>query len=335
MQGIIVTDRLTKRYPVQKGYSGLLLHPLTKKETTALHNVNLTIRKGELFGLLGVNGAGKTTLIKILCTLVLPTSGKAFVNDLDVTKHEKEIKKIIGYVISDERSFYWRLSGRENLRFFAKLNNIPHSDADKKTEELLINLELIDDADKMFKDYSSGMRKKMAIARGLLTDPEIIFMDEPTNGLDPITARHFRKFIREQLVDKERRTVVFATHNLREAEDLCDRIAVIHRGEVRVEGTVGEIRGMFITNKRYVMNLYQTDNGILEKIRQLRLSQKIINVSDSVSSGNVTLEMEIPAGNGDIPLLIEQVIKMGGRVSSFYEKETPLEELFPKIVLKE
>lgn len=261
----IETDNLTKKYPVIKGYGGLLLHPFRKKEIVAVNKVNIQIKKGELFGLLGSNGAGKTTLIKILCTLVLPTSGRAFVNGMKVTKDGKRIRKIIGYVVGDERSFYWRLTGRQNLKFFAKLNNIAHREAGLRIEKLLSDTELTRDADKMVKDYSTGMRKKLAIARGLLTNPEIIFMDEPTNGLDPISAQKVRRLIREKFVGEEKKTVVFATHNLHEAEELCDRIAIIHGGEEQISGTVEEIKRKFNSDKKYIIELRRPEASILKK----------------------------------------------------------------------
>jgi ABC-2 type transport system ATP-binding protein len=238
----IETSNLTKRFPVIRGYLDMLLRPFRKKEVTALKDVNLQVKKGELFGLLGPNGAGKTTLIKILCTLILPTSGKAYVNGLEVTVDGKKIRKTIGYVVSDERSFYWRLTGRQNLRFFAQLNNLSNREGERRIKRLLNFMGLTADAERMVKDYSTGMRQKLAIARGLLTDPDIIFMDEPTKGLDPLISQSLRRLVREKLVEEEKRTVVFATHNLSEAEEMCDRIAIIDKGEVKKAGTVDEIK---------------------------------------------------------------------------------------------
>lgn len=232
----IETYDLTKRYPATRGYKDLVFRPFAKKEVTALSNINIQIKKGELVGLLGPNGAGKTTLIKILCTLVLPSSGKAFIHGYEVEKDERKIKKIIGLCIHDERSFYWRLTGRQNLRFFAKLNNISGKEAEEGVKHLLEFVGLAHEADRVFKDYSTGMRQKLAIARGLLTNPEIIFMDEPTNGLDPVTAHKLIHFIREKLVEEGLKTVVFASHNLHEVEILCDRIIEVDKGQEGKDG---------------------------------------------------------------------------------------------------
>ncbi|MDN3510649.1 MAG: ABC transporter ATP-binding protein [Candidatus Jettenia sp.] len=328
----IETCNLTKRYPVIKGYGDILLHPFRKKDITALNNVNIQIKKNELFGLLGPNGAGKTTLIKILCTLVLPTSGRALVNGLDVEKDGKKIRKIIGYVIGDERSFYWRLTGRQNLRFFAKLNNISHKEADQKIKNLFEFMELTYDADRMFKDYSTGMRQKLAIARGLLTNPEIIFMDEPTSGLDPITAQKLIRFIREKLIEEEGKTVIFATHNLHEAEVLCDQIAIINGGKVKIAGTVKEIKKMFHSEKRYIIKLKSAKNGLVSKIQNIAIANKVTTIPDDITSDRIQIEFETLSNNGNIFQTVKELVDMGGEINSFYEKEISLGELFSKVM---
>lgn len=328
----IETRNLTKSYPVITGYSGLFMHPFRKKEITAIRNVNIQIKKGELFGLLGSNGAGKTTLIKILCTLVLPTSGSAFVNGLEVTKDEKKIRRIIGYVVSDERSFYWRLTGRQNLTFFAKLNNIHRHEAQTRIENLLSFMELARDADRMFKDYSTGMRQKLAIARGLLTAPDIIFMDEPTNGLDPVSAQRLRKLIREKLVEEEKKTVIFATHNLHEAEELCNRIAIIHKGEVKIAGIVDEIKREFDSEKRYVIELKCPETLLLDRIHHIAPVKKVAAIQDGHSGDIVQIEIKTSDSNGDIFQIVKEIVNMGGKICSFYEKEISLGELFSKVV---
>lgn len=329
----IETYNLTKRYPVTRGYKDLLFRPFEKKEVTALNNINIQIKKGELVGLLGPNGAGKTTLIKILCTLVLPSSGKVFINGFEVEKDEGKIKKIIGLCVDDERSFYWRLTGRQNLKFFAKLNNISGKESEDRIKHLLEFVDLTHEADRMFKDYSTGMRQKLAIARGLLTDPEIIFMDEPTNGLDPITAQKVIKFIREKLVEEEKKTVVFASHNLHEVEILCNRIIVIDKGMVKITGGIGEIKRTFCSDKKYRIDLKGTQNGLLEKIQNIPVIHKITTISDNNTTDSIQIEIEMKPGVGDISQVVGEIITMGGKICSLYEKETSLRELFARIII--
>ena len=267
--------------------------------------------------------------------MVLPTSGTAYVNGLDVLHHGKKIKKIIGYVICDERSFYWRLTGRQNLIFFAKLNNVPRPEMDTKINDLLSFMDLSREADKMFKDYSTGTRKKLAIARGLLTSPEILFMDEPTNALDPITAQKIRVFIREKLVQEMKKTVVFATHNLHEAEELCDRIAFIHRGRVKVTGTVEEIKRMIGTEKHYVVELENPDTSLFAKISAFPLVKEIVNISALTEANTIEIEINTQTGADNTFHIIKHIIGMGGKVCSFYQKELSLVDLFSKIIDKD
>ncbi|MEK7816918.1 MAG: ABC transporter ATP-binding protein, partial [Actinomycetota bacterium] len=155
-----------------------------------MNNVNLTVNRGEIFGLLGPNGAGKTTLTKMLCTLILPTRGEATICGHDLIGQQGKIKSSIALISSEERSFYWRLSGRENLRFFAALYGLSRSRAEKRIPELLVQVDMEAAAERRFQEYSTGMKQRMALARGLLADPEVFFMDEPTKGLDPVATRH-------------------------------------------------------------------------------------------------------------------------------------------------
>ena len=238
----IETYDLTKKFALQKGFTEFLMHPFGKNEITAVEKVNIKIRKGELFGVLGPNGAGKTTLIKLLCTLVLPTEGTAYVNGYNIAEDSGKVRESIGFITADERSFYWRLTGQQNLKFFASLHNFYSFDAQKRVNELLDIVGLKNRADDRFLSYSAGMKQRMAIARGLLNDPKVVFMDEPTKGLDPGAAQNLRGFIKERIVKEQGKTVFLSTHHLGEAEQLCDRIAIIDEGEIRVIGSPEELK---------------------------------------------------------------------------------------------
>lgn len=214
-----------------------------KDVLTTLEGVNLRVKEGEVLGLLGPNGAGKSTLIKILCTLILPTEGKAYVNGYDVVKEGQKTRSSIGFITTDERSFYWRLSGRENLQFFATLHNLSPSQVRSKVEELLDVVHLKNRADEPFLNYSAGMKQRMAIARGLLNDPSVLFMDEPTRSLDPGAAKSLRDFIKEHIVAEKGKTVFISTHQLDEAEQLCDKIAILDDGRIKAQGSPSELKG--------------------------------------------------------------------------------------------
>jgi len=328
----IETHHLTKKFPKTKRYRELILKPFESNYITAVSDISIKIKTGELYGLLGPNGAGKTTLIKILCALVYPTAGTAYVNGKEITKQGDQIKREIGYVLSDERSFYWRLTGRQNLKFFATLNNIRGKEAEKRIDHLLEFLDLSGNADQMFKDYSTGMRRKLAIARGLINNPEIIFMDEPTSGLDPVIARKIRTLIKEKLVGQENKTVIFATHNLHEAEELCDSIAVIDRGKIKTQGHLDQIKLNYHVSRSYLIGLKDFNPSLLNHIQVLEIVKTAKPVSCESISNTFQIEIELVNRNGSEHRLLREILGMGGKVSLFYEKQTSLENLFPKIL---
>lgn len=206
----------------------------------ALAGLDVSVRAGEIFGLLGPNGAGKTTLIKILCGLVIPDRGEVCVAGDDISDGISA-RQSIGVVYGDERSFHWRLSVRDNLRFFAHLYRMPKRDVDKRIEEILALVGLAHAADRKMLGFSSGMKQRASIARGLLHDPAVVLMDEPTRMLDPIGAFEIHALIRDRIA-REGRTVLVATNLMTEAEVLCDRLLLIDRGRPVLEGTVEEFR---------------------------------------------------------------------------------------------
>jgi ABC-2 type transport system ATP-binding protein len=231
----ILAERLRKTYTTTQG----LIHR-ERKHHVALRGVDLAIEPGELFGLLGPNGAGKTTIVKILTTLLLPTSGSAKVLDLDVVKEAWAIRKRIGFVFGGERGLYWRLSGLDNLRYFADLYQIPPDVSRRRIGELLDVLDLKGREHDKVEGYSRGMKQRLHLARGLLNEPEVLFLDEPTIGLDPVGGRELRGLVR-RLAD-EGTTVFLTTHYMLEADEICDRIAVIKKGEIVAQGTPSSIK---------------------------------------------------------------------------------------------
>ena len=331
----IETRNLTKIFRQIKRYRDIVLHPFGKKEIAALSDISINVKQGELVGLLGPTGAGKTTLLKILCNLVLPTSGSAFVNGYDVTTNGKHIRKSIGYVLSDERSFYWRLTGRQNLKLFSVLNNLSSSEADKRIKEILKVTDMSDHIENMFKNYSSGQKQKMAIARGLLTDPQILIMDEPTKSLDPGVALHLREFIKKELVEQKGKTVFFATHNLSEAEELSDRIAIIHKGKIAAWGGLAEIRKLINVKKSYVLTLILPANHIKEKIEQLFRENRLNYTLTKCSGAKKEIEINLELPGHDVSEIIEHIVKLGGNLTSCIPKEISLQDIYKNVIEKE
>ncbi|MEW6202444.1 MAG: ABC transporter ATP-binding protein [bacterium] len=212
------------------------LIPLRRgRRIVALDGVNLRVNSGEVVALVGRNGAGKTTLLKILTTLVLPTSGKARIDGTDVVSEPDRVRALAGFATGDERSFYWRLTGRQNLELFAALYNLPTRLIRSRVEELSHTLGFSSYADQTFKSYSTGMRQRLALARSLIHNPLVLLLDEPTHGLDPVMKSQLLNFIRDELVRSAGKTILFATHQLSDATEIADRIAVIDRGRIIAE----------------------------------------------------------------------------------------------------
>jgi ABC-2 type transport system ATP-binding protein len=237
------------------------------KEIEAVKSVSFQIEKGELFGLLGPNGAGKTTTIKMLITLLIPTSGHASVLGHDVVKDPREVRKRIGYVFGGERGVYERLSGYDNLRYFAELYGVPPKVQKPRIEELLELVGLKGREHERTEGYSRGMKQRLHVARGLLHDPEVVFLDEPTIGLDPVGARELRATI--GTLTEAGKTILLTTHYMFEADALCDRIAVISQGRIVAEGTPTELKRGVAEGTVVEVEVFGTAEGVVERVRAL------------------------------------------------------------------
>jgi ABC-2 type transport system ATP-binding protein len=207
----------------------------------ALDNVSFEIAKGAILAVLGPNGAGKTTLLKVISTLIVPEKGAVEMNGWSVGRDDERIKASVGLVASCERSFYWRLTGRQNLEFFAAMYGLYGRNAKARIENLL-QLFKIDYEDKRFDSYSTGMQQKFGLMRALLHDPELLLLDEPTKSLDYSTARDFRNFIKEHLVKNRKKTVIFTTHHMEEALDFADLFMILDQGRILAFGSLEELR---------------------------------------------------------------------------------------------
>jgi ABC-2 type transport system ATP-binding protein len=319
---------LSKKYPLVKRYRDLIFHPFLQEKMVALEDVSLSIGKGELFGLLGPNGAGKTTLLKILATLVLPDKGRVMVNGYDVEKKPAQVRRSMGFVVSEERSFYWRLTGRQNLDFFSSLNNIGRRMAPERIENVLGITGLSRDADRMFKDYSAGMKQRLAIARSLLPDPEILLMDEPTRSLDPSAARNMRDFVREELVARRGKTVCLSTHNLHEAEEICSRIAILHRGKILACDKPCRIKALIPSDGRIEIRLLKKETGDIDNVMGFCAGKGYVKPEISENGGEIRVLAE-PANKGEgISLIVRDFSAAGYHVVSCTPVEKTLEEAF-------
>jgi ABC-2 type transport system ATP-binding protein len=238
MEQVICVENLKREFVTIKG-----LLKKEKKVVKAVDGISFDVKRGEIFGLLGQNGAGKTTTIKMLTTLLAPTSGKCEVLGYKTFGEEKKIRSKINFIFGGEMGVYRRLSARDNLRYFSNLYLIPQKEQEERIENILKLVDLADRADDLAETYSKGMIQRLQIARGLINDPEILFMDEPTVGLDPVGARMLRDIIRK--LKEAGKTILLTTHNLAEVEELCDRLVIINKGKVIAKGTPQSIRGNY------------------------------------------------------------------------------------------
>jgi ABC-2 type transport system ATP-binding protein len=237
------------------------------KEIEAVRGISFAVEPGELFGLLGPNGAGKTTTIKMLITLLIPTGGTARVLGLDVVDRAREVRKRIGYVFGGERGVYERLSGYDNLRYFAELYGVPAREQKRRIEELLELVGLKGREHERAEGYSRGMKQRLHVARGLLHDPEVLFLDEPTIGLDPVGAREVRATIAS--LTEAGKTVLLTTHYMFEADALCDRIAVISKGEIVAEGTPLDLKRGVAQGSVVEVEVFGVADEAVERLRGL------------------------------------------------------------------
>jgi ABC-2 type transport system ATP-binding protein len=258
----IETHGITRIFDTRKGF---LFREVT--HTEALKGIDLTVERGAIFGLLGPNGAGKTTLTKILSTLLLPTQGQAFVLGHDVVREADWLRPRMGLVLGGERGLYTRISARENLRYFADLYGIPRSDRERRIEEVLVRVDLEEAADRRVEEYSRGMKQKLHLARGILHRPQILFLDEPTIGLDPKSARETRKLIRSLVADGV--TIFLTTHYMFEAEELCPKLAVLSRGRIVAQDTVANLRHLVGGDRTIDVEAYGFDDRELASLRHL------------------------------------------------------------------
>jgi ABC-2 type transport system ATP-binding protein len=248
-------------FPVPKRYVEYLL--LRKnKYVNVLRDISLAINEGDRVAFLGVNGTGKTTLLKLVGGLLYPTSGEIEVNGYNTIKDNLKARKTVGFVLNEERSFYWRLTAVQNLEFFGMLDNLSGPGLTNKINELIKLVGLANSHNKLVATYSSGMKQRLAIARGLLRNPKILILDEPTRTLDPQAVQDIKELITRKIHEDEHRTLLIATHSFDEAEELCNKVCVMKNGEIAAFKTVSEIKLLYKDISHYYHTIMNTTEAI-------------------------------------------------------------------------
>jgi ABC-2 type transport system ATP-binding protein len=294
-------------------------------EVQAVRGVSFEVADGELFGLLGPNGAGKTTTIKMLITLLIPTEGSASVLGYDVVKDAREVRKRIGYVFGGDRGLYERLSALDNLRYFAELYAVPPAEQKRRIAELLNLVGLAGREKERVEGYSRGMRQRLHIARGLLHDPPVVFLDEPTIGVDPVGARELRRTIAG--LTQAGKTVLLTTHYMFEADDLCDRMAVINKGEIVAEGTPRDLKAIVADRTVIEIETFGVDDDAVERVRQ---AEGVTSVSIEERDQAQVLHVQSPAGTE----LTQRLLGLLGttRIGRVAVREPTLEDAYVALV---
>lgn len=297
----------------------------TSREIVAVDDVSFGIQEGELFGLLGPNGAGKTTTVKMLTTLLIPTAGSASVTGFDVVARAEEVRKRIGFIFGGERGLYWRLSGIDNLRYFASLYGIDPEVTKRRISYLLDMVGLNGRGDEKVQGYSRGMKQRLHVARTLLHDPDVLFLDEPTLGLDPVGARDFRQVILS--LQSERKTILLTTHYMFEADALCDRIAVINQGRIVALDTPGGLKSHVRDLNVVEVETFGAPESALEKLRLLPFADSL---SVEEHGQKQILQIQTARGAEAVPDVMTALD--GLKVGRVIVREPTLEDAYVRLV---
>ncbi len=299
---MIKTENLTKTYDGVNAVDGL----------------DLTVGKGEVYGFIGPNGAGKTTTIGMMVGLIEPSAGKCFVRDVDVTRNPLEAKRITGY-LPDGVGFYGNLTARQNLKYFSRFYAMKDADADKRIGELLEYVGL-GKVEKPLGSYSRGMKQRLGLAQALLNDPEVIFLDEPTNGLDPQGVVQFRNIIKD--ISKQGKTIFFSSHILEEVRHVCNTIGIISKGRLIAHGTPDEVRKKMSRSEGVTIVVKVI--GDMPRLTDPRITQATYNNGSAVLQATEDIRDSIS----------DELYHKSFRIRELRVEERSLEEIFLESVYK-
>lgn len=317
---VLEATDLRRSYTVKSG----VLHR-RRHTTEAVRGVSFAVEQGELFGLLGPNGAGKTTTIKMLITLLLPTSGSATIFGHDVVRDTREVRRRVGYVFGGDRGLYERLSALDNLRYFADLFGVDPREQRKRIPALLELVGLAGREQERVEGYSRGMRQRLHIARGLIHNPDLLFLDEPSIGIDPVGARELRATI--SALQQQGKTVLLTTHYMFEADELCDRIGVLADGQLVALDTPRRLKGKVSTGDVLEIEVYGIDGGLVERAGELP-GVRAATVEDTGPSQLLVVRAEPGA---DVTKAVLALLD-GVRVGKVVTREPTLEDAYVELV---
>jgi ABC-2 type transport system ATP-binding protein len=326
---VVRVQGLTKRFPARRGLKAAVLHPFDRERVTVVSDVSFTADAGAFLGLLGPNGAGKTTLLKMLSTLILPDEGTASVDGYDVVHHAAMVRSLVSPCLAMERSLYYRLTARQNLEVYADLQAVPRAERRARIDDVLQAVALADTGRKLVGQFSSGMLQRLLIARALLARPRLLLLDEPTRSLDPISAREFRTFLRDELARQRGCAVILATHNAEEAFELCDRVGVLDKGRLLASGVASALSREFL-GVRYRLSTTQPDHPALRELagRGIVLVGSAPDAADATWH-DVTLQL---GPQHDPSAVLSHLSAQGMRIAAFEPIRPSLADLIEGVV---
>ena len=325
MEAAIRADAVTRVYKKPKKWLSRR-DPTKPTEFVALAGVDLEVRPGELFGLLGPNGAGKTTLIKILTTLLAPSGGRAFVHGLDVVTQAEAIRPLINMVSGGESSGYGILTVRENLWLFARIYGVANKVVKERIDHMLSVVGLADKADSRVTHLSTGQRQKMNFCRGFITDPRTLFLDEPTLGLDVNAARAIRAYLKEWMAERPDRTLLLTTHYMAEADELCDRLAIIDKGKVLACDTPANLKRRVQEHPLFELKLAPGADG-LAAVRAVPGVHSVVR-----SETPEAVELKVSLREDAVIGGVVQAVAAHGKLLTLKKVEPTLEDVFIELV---
>jgi ABC-2 type transport system ATP-binding protein len=319
---LVEVSQLSKTFETREG--GLFRK--VRKSVVAVAGVDFSVPKGEIFGLLGPNGAGKTTTIKMLCTLITPSAGDAHINGFSIAKDQQRVRENLGVMLTGERTLYWKLTGQENLEYFAALYHLDSAYAKKRIQELLKLVGLDERQDTLVENYSTGMRIRLSFAKALLNDAPVLLFDEPTASLDPQTSHLIRDIIRD--LKREGHAIILTTHNMEEADLLSDRVAIIDHGKIVALGSPSELKQKVKSSD--VIEI-EARNLAEQTVNALQSFSEVSKVALTPSPNPGEMEMlrvHVEKGKEVLPRILEFLVRKQVTITKVSFIEPTLEDVF-------
>ena len=318
----VEVSQLSKTFETREGR----LFRKVRKNVVAVEGIDFSVANGEIFGLLGPNGAGKTTTIKMLCTLITPTSGDALINGFSIAKDQQKVRENLGVMLTGERTLYWKLTGQENLEYFAALYHLDSAYAKNRIPDLLKLVGLNERQDTLVENYSTGMRIRLSFAKALLNDARVLLFDEPTASLDPQSSHLIRDIIRD--LKREGHAIILTTHNMEEADLLSDRVAIIDRGKIVSLGSPSELKQRVKSSdviEIEARNLAEQTANALQSFSEV---SKVAITSSSQPTDTEVLRVHVEKGKEVLPRILEFLVRKEVTITKVTFIEPTLEDVF-------